>query len=198
MKMNGSSVDASALLRDNARLAHQNKKLQEIVEALKEEVSDANTEIAALTQLFEEQKALLAHELHNERQWRESLQKEIARQRDSKVSIATMTNFEVGTSTIGEVAVGTDDVAEETPHGPSSQHGFARRELGEFSEWLARHAHYHGPSLAVLFDTMGASTVVDVCSTISEKDLLGHGVSIVKARSIMHLIREHTAALLSR
>jgi hypothetical protein len=73
--------------------------------------------------------------------------------------------------------------------------------LQEFADSLARRVQYYstsGKDLYGIFKALGASSVDEVCANITETDLVQQGVPVLKARSIMHLIMEHTATLLER
>ena len=72
------------------------------------------------------------------------------------------------------------------------------RVLQEFADSISRRTNYHDRDLYKLFKSLGATTVDEVCANISEQDLVGSGVPVLKARAMMHLIMEHTSTLLQQ
>ena len=198
------SSDSAALLRENSRLVQQLKRMQSIVSTLRDEVADANAEIAASRRLFDEQKQILIQEVERERSWRESLAKQVSGSSKSpKVSVGTNTMMDNHTSTVA-------DATTMTPTSPTPKKSrdlqlqarvSGRRrvsELQDFSDWLCRGANYHSRDLCALFEAMGASTPDEVCANVTEDDLVKSGIPLLKARSMMHLIMEQTAVLLSQ
>lgn len=277
-------ADYDALKRENVRLVSQARRLQELVQAMREEISDANAEIAASKRLYEEQRQMFLHELQRERAQKERLAQAIdSRNRIVKKSVATNTYSTVSTSTVSDAATNTvistlgdkgpsnaglvaataassssihrarpqtvmtstgsggsgmatqtppgfgprnhdgmgippppgfgEHAATATPHqpphhsapygmGPKTPHHYERlhenQELRQFADYLSRRSGHRGRDLYHLFDAvMGATNVTELCATINERDLVEYGIPLSKARSIMHLVVEHTAVLLS-
>jgi hypothetical protein len=197
-------MDDRLLTRENGRLAQQNLKLQEIIATLRDEIADANAEIAASRRLFEEQKLVLVQELDRERMWRESLARHIEQQktRSSSVSIGCNTD-KISTLTSQTMTdlpkpLYTDRLRPITSI-PEAMRRNRNRDfsaLQDFADWLSRSSNYHHRDLFSLFESLGATSVEEVCANITESDLVTFGVPLIKARIIMHLIMEQTEALL--
>jgi hypothetical protein len=293
-----SSDEYKAVLRENARLAGQNRKLQELVEAMREEIADANAEIAASKRLHDEQRRAFNERLTQERTTAATHLSRLrtVSERPPQKSVATNTYCEMSTSTVSDAATNTASgfgsvvaspalIQDKTglrsaaaytsdsgtdawspprriaDHGGAHQHSAARRhhsnandhgyptapyhnppmhhhqqqqyggggsaglvhspvagggmsgfyghgnaqaaqrvphELRQFADFLARSAGYLGRDLTPLFaSVLGAGSVSEVCATLAERDLVEFGVPIAKARTIMHLVMDHTSMLLS-
>ena len=204
--------DSAALLRENSRLTQQLKRLQSIVSTLRDEVADANAEIAASRRLFDEQKQILIQEVERERSWREALAKQLSGSKVQKSSVGTNTMMDSHTSTVADATTMTPSTP--TPkkalremqhsfnsfHSNGTQTAIRRRvsPLQDFSDWLCRGANYHSRDLCAMFEAMGATSVDEVCANVTEEDLVRSGIPLLKARSMMHLIMEQTAVLLSQ
>lgn len=90
--------------------------------------------------------------------------------------------------------VTTNGIYNNTSNGGGAVVGYP---LQEFSDWLCRSSNYHARDLCAMFEAMGAASVDEVCANVTEDDLTKFGIPLLKARSIMHLIMEQTAILLS-
>ena len=99
----------NAVLRENARLAAQNRKLQELVEAMREEIADANAEIAAGKRLHDEQRHAFLQRLEQERGAMQAATSKLrsAVTRPSTRTVATNTYCEMSTSTVSDAATNT-------------------------------------------------------------------------------------------
>lgn len=98
----------NTVLRENARLVAQVRKLQDLVATMREEIADANSEVAALNRLHDEQLALTNETVVRERTLREQLQAHIAERASIRfASVGTNTVSEVSTSTQNDAATGT-------------------------------------------------------------------------------------------
>lgn len=213
----GSGADYNALLRENARLVAQNRRLQDLVGTMREEIADANAEIAACKRLHDEQRAVLLQRIGSEADavQRLSLQLQDARSRVNMVSKSTNTYTDMSTSTVADAATNTaSSFGFDAPPPSPPFHSSPRRiasapaprgarpsvapEVQQFGEWLMRKSGFMGRDLGSLFGCdLGASSVAEVCATLQERDLVDYGVPIAKARGIMHLVMEHTSMLLS-
>lgn len=86
---------------------HQVRRLEEAVQTLREELSDANEELLASRKLFDEQRGLLLRELDRERLLREQMQREVARFKGLyEAQLVRPATSTVGTSTIPQMEVG--------------------------------------------------------------------------------------------
>lgn len=312
------AMTEDALRRENARLAQQVRRLQDVVQTMRDEIGDANAEIAASQRLFEEQKGLLLQELQRERAWREQLQRRLAGSAVARSTVGTSTANEVSTNTVSDAGTmtqqqqptamsrsggggdswGASDIEElsdgggtvvhfGTPHGTtssrrqhyqhnhqyqqhhhqqhqqyrpsthtrdagtgppqslatSSSHGgwppkpvFAAPDgvgvggyprappfsadgraadaprfgrdafvampaadaaLSRFVEWLAQRSGLPSAALGRVVAALGAASVDELCGNVTERDLVELGVPVLKARSVMHAVMEHTSALLA-
>ena len=227
----------TAVLRENARLVQQTRKLQEVVASMRDEIADANAEIAASKRLAEEQKHILLLELQRERAQREALDKRLQTMHVEQVSVGTNTATEVSTSTVSDAQTMTSSGVSpprdggyaadapsssmryyrqeaappliQAPPTPSSswQRTFMRQkeprriepsEVQQFAQHLCHSVQFYGVDLCSVFESMGAASVGELCATITERDLIAYGVPLVKARGMMHVIMETTAALLQQ
>lgn len=103
-----SAAEYQALVRENARLTSQVRRLQDVVSTMREEIADANAEVAALTRLHEEQHSLVLQELARERGLRQKLQAHITERANVQhASVGTGTVNETGTSTQSDATTST-------------------------------------------------------------------------------------------
>jgi hypothetical protein len=205
-------ADPTTLIRENSRLSAQLKRLQSVVSTLRDEVADANAEIAASRRLFDEQKQILIQEIERERSWRESLAAQLSGSKIQKISVGTNTLMDSHTSTVADATTMTPTAApspksvrvsqrEVQFHAPSIQFTPSQRRaspLQDFSDWLSRGTNYHSRDLCAMFEAMGATSVDEVCANVTEEDLVRCGIPLLKARGMMHLIMEQTAVLLTQ
>lgn len=190
----------STLVKENSRLTQLVRRMQDAVSTLREEVSDANAELAASRRLFDEQKQILLQELDRERLRRSQLESQV----ESLSMRYQRKQVSVGTNTIptSDAAVETVDSHHRAPQGAittterNSSISQWRTPLEDFSDWLVRSVGCR-EDLHSIFLSMGARTVEEVCANITEGDLVSSGVALLKARAIMHLIMEQTMSLLS-
>jgi hypothetical protein len=202
-----STSDYNALLRENARLVAQNRKLQELVETMREEIADANAEIAAGKRLYEEQRTAYLHRLESERSALHLTVERLrsAAERPDVRAVATNTFSEISTSTVMDAATNTitslGSPPSARPHDFRNSSREERRapgnELRQFSDYLSRTSGYAGRDLSVLFShVLGATSVSEVCAVLCERDLCDFGIPPAKARQILHLVMDHTSRLL--
>jgi hypothetical protein len=205
--------DQASLARENARLTAQLKRLQSVVSTLRDEVADANAEIAASRRLFDEQKEILMQEIERERAWRESVVSHVSVNSVQKFSVGTNTMMDSHTSTVADAATMTPSVSSPPPSKQNALSVKVNRSshsgspialqrkmspLQDFADWLSRGTNYRGRDLCAMFDAMGASSVDEVCANVTEEDLVRCGIPLLKARGMMHLIMEQTAVLLAQ
>lgn len=198
-----SREEVVALVREKAKLAQQVKQLQAVAGALRDEVADANAELAASHRLFEEQKAFLMQEIERERAWREALARQLHQSKSAKVSVGTMTVSESSTTTVADACTNTGASTNSFPlmvggPAPPLSSSFGGGELEQFASWLERRAAYQGRSLFRIFEEMGATGVDDVCANVQLGDLVERGVPVLKARAVLFAIEEFVKAQLQR
>lgn len=172
--VSGMSVDD---VKENHRLSQLVRKMQDAISTLRDEISDANSELAASRKLFDEQKQILLQELDRERSRRHRAEAAL-----EKVSHRETTSR--GTSTEAPPPSEPLEIKHlETPR---------KTEFDAFCDWLNFTARVREVDFQELFRSLGLDTVERVCANISEGDLLSSGVPPHKAKAVMQCVMECT------
>ncbi|CUF93370.1 Hypothetical protein, putative [Bodo saltans] len=172
------------LVKENHRLSQLVRRMQDAVSTLRDEIADANSELAASRKLFDEQKQILLQELDRERLKRSRVESQLERQ-SSKETTSRGTN----TIATSDASTSSNQIDQEVVHRVVPP---KRTEFAAFCDWIGFTARLRDVDIKDVFHNLGHLTVEDVCANVCESDLLSAGVSHQKSKVVMQCIMECT------
>jgi hypothetical protein len=180
-------MSSDDLVKENHRLSQLVRKMQDAISTLRDEITDANSELAASRKLFDEQKQILLQELDRERSKRFRVESLMARQ-TVKETLSRGTN----TLATSDASTSSEQITTQRVEAPR------RTEFEAFCDWVSFTARVRDVDFEELFRNLGFETVEDVCANVSQGDLIAAGISLQKSNLVMQCVMECTVQYLSQ